>query len=35
MHTSEIVDLGVVDRFWAGDAWLLAAKGDASFAAAL
>ncbi len=32
MHTSEIVDLVVIDRFWAGDAWLPAARGDISCA---
>jgi hypothetical protein len=32
MHTSEIVDLVGMDRFWAGDAWLPAAKGDVSCA---
>ena len=28
MNTLEIVDLVVMDRFWAGYAWLPAAKGD-------
>ena len=32
MNTSEIVDLVEMDRFWAGDAWLPAARGDVSCA---
>jgi len=32
MNTSEIVDSVEMDRFWAGDAWLPAAKGDVSCA---
>ena len=32
MHTSEIVDLVEMGRFWAGYAWLPAAKGDMSCA---
>ncbi|NDE93966.1 MAG: hypothetical protein EB036_11395 [Betaproteobacteria bacterium] len=32
MNTSEIVDSVGMDRFWAGYAWLPAAKGDVSCA---